>query len=80
MQINGITDPLADPAFLDRLINETQAAEMFGYSVSALQNWRVRGNGPRFVKPSKRNIRYRIRDLIAWVDKNTAAHTSQYEG
>ncbi|MCR9219112.1 MAG: helix-turn-helix domain-containing protein [Alphaproteobacteria bacterium] len=66
-----------DPSYYDRLIPEREAADFLGYTVRALQNWRVRGGGPRFVKVSSRSIRYRRRDLIAWVDLKTVEHTSQ---
>ena len=49
---------------LDQLINEQKAAEFLGYTVRALQNWRLRGGGPKFVKVSSRSIRYRRRELI----------------
>ena len=62
---------------LDRLIGENEAAAFLGYSVRALQNWRVRGGGPKFVKVSARSIRYRRRDLIAWAEEKLRAHTSQ---
>jgi predicted DNA-binding transcriptional regulator AlpA len=65
---------------LDRLIGENEAAAFLGYSVRALQNWRVRGGGPRFVKVSARSIRYRRRDLIAWSEAHLRAHTSQLAG
>lgn len=61
---------------LDRLINEIVAANFLGYSVRALQNWRVRGGGPEFVKVSARSIRYRRRDLIAWAEARLVPHTS----
>ena len=69
--------PTYDPAYLDRLINETDAAEFLGYTIRALQNWRVRGGGPRFVKVSGRSIRYRRRHLIEWADSKTVSHTSE---
>ena len=65
-----------DPDYLDRLLNEREAAEFLGYSVRALQNWRVRGGGPLFVKVSARSIRYRRRDLISWTESLLAANTS----
>ncbi len=65
-----------DPAYLDRLIDEFDAAEFLGYSVRALRNWRVRGGGPRYVKVSARSIRYRRRDLIAWADARLCSNTS----
>jgi len=66
-----------DPDHLDRLIDERQAAKFLGYSPRALQNWRVRGGGPKFVKVSKRSIRYRRRDLIEWANTKTQKSTSQ---
>jgi len=74
-----MTDPANDTgsAHLDALITEHEAAAFLGYSVRALQNWRVRGGGPKFVKVSKRSIRYRRRDLIDFIDAHTVASTSQ---
>jgi predicted DNA-binding transcriptional regulator AlpA len=66
-----------DPDFLDRLMDEREAAGFLCYSVRALQNWRVRGGGPRFVKVSGRSVRYRRRDLMQWIDERTRSHTSQ---
>lgn len=63
----------------DRLVNETEAAEFLGYTIRALQNWRVRGGGPHFVKVSARSIRYRMRDLIGWIESRTIANTSEYD-
>jgi len=67
------------PEYLDSLINENKAADFLGYSVRALQNWRIRGGGPRFVKVSARSIRYRRRDLMAWADDLTVENTSQFQ-
>lgn len=65
-----------DPDYLDRLINEHEAADYLGYSVRALQNWRVRGGGPQFVKASARSVRYRRRYLNEWIESHTVATTS----
>jgi predicted DNA-binding transcriptional regulator AlpA len=69
--------PPPDPDHLDRLLKERDAAAFLGYSARALQNWRVRGGGPVFVKVSSRSIRYRRRDLMAWAESKLAAHTSE---
>jgi len=66
-----------DPDHLDRLMDEREAAEFLGYSVRALQNWRVRGGGPRFVKVSGRSVRYRRRDLIIWIEERTVSNTTE---
>ena len=47
-----------DPDYLDKFMNEMQAAHFVGYTVRALQNWRVIGGGPRFVKVSGRSVRW----------------------
>lgn len=59
------------------LVDEREAASILCYSVRALQNWRHRGGGPRFVKVSSRSIRYRRADLLKWIEERTVASTSQ---
>lgn len=66
-----------DSINLNRLINEKEAAEFLGYTVRALQNWRIRGGGPQFVKVSKRSIRYRFRDLLEWSESRLVSSTSE---
>ena len=67
-----------DPDYLDRLINESEAADFVGYSVRSLQGWRVKGGGPQFIKVSARSIRYRRRDLIAWSESRIVSSTTEY--
>jgi len=75
--MNATSEPKAsDPDYLDRLIDEFEAADFLGYGVRALRNWRVRGGGPRYVKVSARSIRYRRRDLIAWAEERLCSNTS----
>lgn len=75
--MNSANSALSEREYLDQLLNENEAARMLGFTVRALQNWRVRGGGPQFVKISKRSVRYRRRDLLAWIDKHIRANTSQ---
>jgi predicted DNA-binding transcriptional regulator AlpA len=65
-----------DPDHQDRLIDEQAAAAFIGYSVRALQNWRLRGGGPRYVRVSSRSIRYRRRDLTAWAEQRLRSNSS----
>lgn len=65
-----------DADYLDCLLTERDAAEFLSYTARALQNWRVRGGGPAFVKVSARSIRYRRRELIAWAESHLSANTS----
>ncbi len=65
-----------DPDYLRCLINEQDAAAFLGYTVRALQNWRLRGGGPKFVRVSKRSIRYRRCDLNTWIEERLRSSTS----
>lgn len=79
MKLNDSKLASAD-ADLDQLMDERAAASVLCYSVRALQNWRHRGGGPKFVKVSARSIRYRRRDLLTWIEARTVANTSQPDG
>lgn len=59
------------------LVNEREAASILCYSVRALQNWRHRGGGPKYVKVSSRSVRYRRVDLQKWIDDRIVSNTSQ---
>ncbi len=59
----------------EALLTETQTADLLNISIRTLQAWRVRGGGPRFVRAG-RAIRYRRRDLLAWIEQHTAGSTS----
>jgi hypothetical protein len=61
---------------LDRLVTEHEAAALLGYTIRALQNWRFRGGGPIFVKVSDRSVRYRRRDLLAWIESRLRTSTA----
>ncbi|MFT3673558.1 helix-turn-helix transcriptional regulator [Aestuariivirga sp.] len=58
------------------LLNEHQAAEVLNLTVSSLRNWRLRGDGPTFIKAG-RLVRYRPSDLDDWVNRRAFASTSQ---
>lgn len=75
--MNNANAALLEREYLDQLLNENEAARMLGFTIRALQNWRVRGGGPQFVKLSKRSVRYRRRDLLEWINIHLRANTSQ---
>lgn len=58
-----------------KLLNETQASEYLGLSISTLRQGRMHGwrenriQCPRHVK-SGRSVRYKIEDLDAWIDQH----------
>lgn len=54
----------------DALLNEVQAAAFLNLSIRTLQAWRLKSVGPKIVQAG-RAIRYRRKDLIAWIEANT---------
>lgn len=51
----------------DRLLSESEASTFLGVSPSTLNAWRVRRQGPAFVKLGRR-VLYKPADLTAFVD------------
>jgi len=58
------------------LLNETEAAQLLGITIRALQGWRLRGDGPVYVKLG-RLVRYRRSEIERWLDARSRRHTSQ---
>ncbi len=63
-----------DPA---ALLRPAEAAELVGVEARALEAWRNRGSGPRYVKVSPRCIRYRRIDLIEWAERRLQSTTAE---
>ena len=61
----------------DALLKEQDVANLLGLSVRTLQSWRARLAGPPFVHV-ERAVRYRRRDLIAWIEANTVGSFSKH--
>ena len=59
------------------LVDEKEAARMLGYTIRALQSWRLQGRGPKFVRVSAKSIRYRVQDLESWAAARLVQSTSE---
>ncbi len=46
-----------------QLIDERQVAELYGFKLNTLRNWRALRRGPRYLKINGKMIRYRINDI-----------------
>ena len=57
-------------------INENELAERWGISPKTLQRWRSEGQGPRYLKLSKR-VSYPIDEILAF--ENGALHESTWQ-
>ncbi len=70
---------LSQPEYVDAdiFLNEARAAELLSVNPRTLQQWRLRGTGPKFVRISTRCVRYRYRDLMAWADRLLRSSTSE---
>ena len=58
----------------DQAISVGQAAAFLGYTKSTLNRWRMAGIGPEYVKVSRTSIRYRLKDLKAWLEANLVSN------
>ena len=75
------SDRTVDPSSIpwnipQALLNEFQAAAITGMSVKWLRRQRCLGTGPRFRKLSGATVRYRLADLLAWVEAQPAGGVS----
>ncbi len=50
-------------------LNEAQLASRWGMSTKTLQRWRMYGQGPRYLKLSKRIV-YPIEDIMDFEDRS----------
>lgn len=69
------TDTIADDH--DALLTEQQAATLLNVNPRTLQKWRVKGGGPKFIRISRRCIRYRPRDIRDWAQHRVKSSTSE---
>lgn len=61
----------------DSLLRQEDAATLIGVTPRALEAWRYKGGGPKFVSISKRCVRYRRRDVLAWIEERLRTSTSE---
>lgn len=61
----------------DNYLRPSEAADYLGSALSTLAKLRVTGGGPVFLRLGKA-IRYRKRDLDAWMASTAARSTSEY--
>lgn len=57
------------------LLTTREAARVLKTRPSCLENWRWKGQGPRYIKVG-RMVRYRPEDLASWVEERSRRSTS----
>ena len=60
----------------DALLRPEGAAALLGFTPRALESWRHRGGGPKFVRVSARAVRYQRSDLLEWAEERVRTSTS----
>jgi hypothetical protein len=58
------------------LLTEQSAADHVNLAAGTLRQWRYLGQGPAYIKLNGGRIRYRRRDLDAWLDAQTVRPAS----
>ena len=61
------------------LHDEKREAARLGFSVRTLQQWRVKGEGPPFIKLGA-SVRYDPAAVDAWLDEHTRTNTGPSAG
>ncbi len=61
----------------DQMLTTVETAELLGCSVSILEIGRIRGYGPPSQKITPRMVRYRRRDVLAWVRERAEANARE---
>ena len=56
-------------------IKEKEAAAMLNISDALLGSYRQSGIGPRYIKLPSGAVRYRVSDLVEFLDKHTVPHS-----
>jgi predicted DNA-binding transcriptional regulator AlpA len=69
---NHVTAPAPEP-----LLTTAQAAAVLGFHPSYLAKARLTGSGPPYLKIGGRSVRYRPRDLDAWLADKARVSTSE---
>ena len=55
------------PPITEPLLTQTEAATVLRVEPRTLESWRQHRVGPRFIRYSRRCVRYRAEDLREWV-------------
>jgi predicted DNA-binding transcriptional regulator AlpA len=53
---------------MSKLLHTRDAADYLGLTPTTLEHWRCLRKGPPFVKIGPRAIRYRLSDLLGWIE------------
>jgi predicted DNA-binding transcriptional regulator AlpA len=64
----------------EQLLTSTETATMLGLQPQTLRVWRLRGQGPQYVRlgsSTRARVAYRLSVVQAWLDNHTFRNTSE---
>jgi hypothetical protein len=61
----------------DDLLTTSETSVVVKNSPRTLESWRLKGDGPKFVRMGRRGIRYRWGDLVEYVHSRRFSSTSE---
>ncbi len=64
----------------DELLTTEEASRFLKLRPNTLEIWRLKGIGPKFYRISGRTVRYRLSDLMEFVEKSVRTSTSDQGG
>ncbi len=71
--------PGREPDSASELLMKRDVSDRLHLSMRTRRNWRVRGEGPKFLKIG-RLVRYRLSDVLAWEEASLRCSTSDQGG
>ena len=57
-----------------RYLREREVSEITGLALPTLRNYRFQGIGPDYVKAGERAVRYRLDDVIRYMEAGRVSH------
>ena len=71
----------ASGAFLnpDQLLNTNETAAWLGVAPITLRIWRSRGEGPPFIRVSRRGIRYQRKSVVEFLRERTCRFAGEHD-
>lgn len=70
------TDKEDDGATTPFMLTTAEVAKLLNISERTLEDWRLRGGGPRYIKVG-RLVRYLYTDVVAFIERGGRSNTGQ---
>ena len=75
--VEEVEEALRESADVSPLLLPAHVANLLGVGVRTLERWRISGEGPQFVRLSRRCIRYREAAVVEFIRGRERSNTGQ---